>query len=1741
MNHPKSYLVIFLSLIYTISPLAMADDSSYKALPGNFKVTGKGAASYTIPIEVVPSKYAPQLDISYNSASPGGFMGDGWGISGIPTIELCSKNARQDAKKWANLSINISSTDYANNRFCITGSRLSVIHGAYGADGSTYQTELVAQQRITSLGSCGDGPCSFRLENNDGSVHIFGGSEQSTVRLENKDILTWGISSSTDISGNEIEYIYKASTTSNVLFPDNIRYFFNADKSAYRQVIFGYDSRTTSQIPVKRVGLGGYGHQPALILSSISTKDYNGTPVLTYNIDSSYQSDVGHYQITKVQKVSADGNLSSTPTTFQYKRFQKTNPTFSAKRTGGLNGSDNFFGVKLIVMDKYGDGYNGVGAISSTYTGTDSAENGGYGSAIFTFARGDKDGNLTDATDRMDLGSFSPTANFTDAYQYLSFDKNGDGINDLIKIDMGSDTRSLARTYLSVAGKANFTQGKRDTSLLEDYYTAAGKVRSSYTSSDVNGDGLTDLVQVTAGTEFYTVTAFYSDAKGGFPTHEVISNTITEAVTITTDGNINFVDQDGDTLRDIFLVARQNNELLAGALYNRQGSFLTAGSRGTFANLGSTGDWQDITPYRYLDFNQDGLLDLIVFPHTMNREINGHIYMNSGNLFSSMLVGPGAGFNTTEIFAALSSTADPELIRTITFGDLNGDTFPDLLLYHGGKGDPTAQNSYFSYLPHERNTFGNSINLPALGAHTRNSITTMGNSSVASIVSLEISSTGSTAKVLVSSSEQFQPEVIGIDNGTGVKYEINYERNAPLIDYTHLKQPEYPNVLLSKIRTVVMSYTKSKDSGEPYGYSREHTFEYILPVYNRLDWKFAGYRVVTEKVPSLNRKITRNYYTTYPIRGRVSSTTTALLDTGAILDKSETTYKFIDKHPLALPKVVLVHKDMSSSTTYEGESADNPTVAWKSSVVNVVDDSWGFNLSSAKNVEGSPDTLYTCNRYENITTATKFQIGRPTGVLVTSSKEQCLAFRGVKAYDAAFTPNSSDFTLSAMKYDAVGRPTVKLLYSSQHSAYSTSKTVYDAKGYVTSTSISPDYTSISGIFPTTSNVKTTTYTRDSGGYANKIEVTGLTTNYETDSKFGVITKETLPNGKVISYTLDALGTKIATFWGSDKINDVSFQISGGDKFTEVTSYVGNKESIKKEFRDGFGAIWKITKKVDGNRVITGGESDRNRESGLVDTIYGNYFSNRVSSLITYDDRWLRNSTTWEGGKVSTKYVRTYSKGEKKTVTQSLDPRGLVSDGSTISVGTKLENVVTRITTHTKPGAETSTITNDLLGRRVSTVDFRGLRTTTKYDMDGSVYELSSPDGGVEKSIWDAMGNVVQTERGIEKITYQYDKIGRMTKKTRSEGTAAAPRVVDYSWSTPRTGNFNLGYLTKIEDSGTIRQFGYDQNGLKVDEIWTIDGVDYDYKFAYGVGGTATSISYPDKSTVDYTYLDTGEVGTLKYSPAPTSLFNSLVSLLFGANDGLITFSDYDINGHASTIKYSDTMTITETVDRFGRSNKNTLLNGTTVLSSMQYEWGNANKIISQTRDSDPYRYTYDIEGRLVSYSTSQFHTLYSYDASNNIVKKGDSTFVIDSASNRPVSGVISGKAITFTYDSLGRLQGDGVETYTYGSSGKLSKITNPTSGDTDIRYFNNNKLSDTNKGNTRTYLPAGYEHLGTGKGSTKRIMMGSRTLLTVNPDETLRFLFSDRLGSNLMMVDTETREPTSSYEYFPYGEAHDIK
>lgn len=111
------------------------------------------------------------------------------------------------------------------DRFCLGGELLVARNGIYGANGTTYSTEVDDFSRIISFGS--PNPQRFELRTRTGEVLIFGGTPDSLVLAHPAGVVTtWAMSERRQPCGNYIRYHYiqpflGAFGTSTILYTGN--------------------------------------------------------------------------------------------------------------------------------------------------------------------------------------------------------------------------------------------------------------------------------------------------------------------------------------------------------------------------------------------------------------------------------------------------------------------------------------------------------------------------------------------------------------------------------------------------------------------------------------------------------------------------------------------------------------------------------------------------------------------------------------------------------------------------------------------------------------------------------------------------------------------------------------------------------------------------------------------------------------------------------------------------------------------------------------------------------------------------------------------------------------------------------------------------------------------------------------------------------------------------------------------------------------------------------------------------------------------------------------------------------------------------------------------------------------------------------------------------------------------------------------------------------------------------------
>ncbi len=174
------------------------------AINGSAGVTPNGSATYNIPLNIPPgtANMIPSVSISYMSQNPGGDLGVGWSIAGLSAISRTGRNLYFDGE--------IAALDFSSNdRFLLDGQRMIKISGTYGADGSTYDTEIESFNIVTAHGSEGNGPQWLEVKTKDGQTLEYGRTIDSRIKPEGGNTpYMWRLNKVKDIYGNYISYTY---------------------------------------------------------------------------------------------------------------------------------------------------------------------------------------------------------------------------------------------------------------------------------------------------------------------------------------------------------------------------------------------------------------------------------------------------------------------------------------------------------------------------------------------------------------------------------------------------------------------------------------------------------------------------------------------------------------------------------------------------------------------------------------------------------------------------------------------------------------------------------------------------------------------------------------------------------------------------------------------------------------------------------------------------------------------------------------------------------------------------------------------------------------------------------------------------------------------------------------------------------------------------------------------------------------------------------------------------------------------------------------------------------------------------------------------------------------------------------------------------------------------------------------------------------------------------------------------
>jgi len=550
----RALIILFLHIIIANTMQAQINTNlPVGAIPGAIDVSPMGAATYTIPIEVVPGTQGmqPNLSIVYNSMGGMGLLGMKWDLAGLSAITRCGKNNYYDE--------NITAVQFNNNdRFSLDGERLLIISGgSYGAVGGVYAAEMEDFMRVVSYGGYTGSPDYFKVYTDDGAILEYGNTNDSKHKLGStaQTILSWYINKISDADGNYMTFYYN-TTPNNEITVDSITYTGNTGITPYAKVTFSY---TTIADPYGRntFFIAGYEVLQSKLIADIKVL-YNNSIVRKYQFSYFYNFHEGRTARLYDVVLYGDGGTE---------QLNKTIIDWGIETQGFEQRSFNInieSGERILTGDFDGDGFVDILVCKKN--------NGGFFKGWELYKYNPLSEDYYEDISAQDTSTFY--------YDFFASDVNGDGNDELVLHSWCQWTAGQCLKIISLPSNT----------LLCSTSINFGAYDEPLYFGDFDGNGTIDIL-------FKKSNAFYVKQVYGNTIHDLGT-----AISFPNYFDIKIIDANGDGKKNILINKNGNSEI-----YSFNGSNFQSIFQGNLSLPFSLSQ----TYYECGDFNGDGITDLI--------------------------------------------------------------------------------------------------------------------------------------------------------------------------------------------------------------------------------------------------------------------------------------------------------------------------------------------------------------------------------------------------------------------------------------------------------------------------------------------------------------------------------------------------------------------------------------------------------------------------------------------------------------------------------------------------------------------------------------------------------------------------------------------------------------------------------------------------------------------------------------------------------------------------------------------------------------------------------------------------------------------------------------------------------------------------------------------------------------------------------------------------------------------------
>ncbi|HEX5415655.1 MAG TPA: RHS repeat-associated core domain-containing protein, partial [Chloroflexota bacterium] len=447
---------------------------------------------------------------------------------------------------------------------------------------------------------------------------------------------------------------------------------------------------------------------------------------------------------------------------------------------------------------------------------------------------------------------------------------------------------------------------------------------------------------------------------------------------------------------------------------------------------------------------------------------------------------------------------------------------------------------------------------------------------------------------------------------------------------------------------------------------------------------------------------------------------------------------------------------------------------------------------------------------------------------------------------------------------------------------------------------------------------------------------------------------------------------------------------------------------------------------------------------------------------------------------------------------------------------------------------------DIADRLIQVTDALGNQTTIGYDSLGRKIAMSDPDLGANWSyvygdsptlhnpIWLVAS---QTDPKNQTISYQYDRLDRLTNKTGSN------LAVTYSYDDQSGGNCGVGRKTSLQDGAGSASYVYDKRGRLTSLSRTINLQTYQLTTSYDAQDRPLEISFPNGDVLTYTYGDHGKATFLVLNDSVPLVSNATYNAL-----KKVTTLPLE-NGLPTNWKYFGIDQQATVSNRwFGlpyRVRTGPLQNQVFDPASGYDLVGNPTTLSYIDHANETLSFAYNELDQLVSTSgaVSESYGTYLQGSADlgNLLSSREGTYSYPSAGQpRPHAPTAVSNIGSYQYDANGNRQSDPTFGYTFDVENHLTKVTQ--GGTVVLRNTfdgDGNRLVRVVSGTKTHYVGDWYEFdPDTGLATVYYPFNGQA--VAMKQGETLYYLHRDQVGSVVAVSDDSGNE-VGTARYWPFG------